>query len=117
VEDQGSLLAIIQRLLEKRGYHVLTAADGAEALDVAERHGRRVQLLLTDVVMPKGSGQELAQRLSARWGEIPVLFMTGYSMGAVTNHGVLWPGAQLLKKPFTPQDLARAVSEVLHVPT
>jgi PAS domain S-box-containing protein len=114
VEDKGSLLAIVQRILEQRGYQVLTASDGVEALAVAERHGSPVQLLLTDVVMPRGSGQELAQRLAARWGEIPVLFMTGHSMDAVTKHGVLRPGSQLLKKPFTPQDLALAVSELLH---
>jgi CheY-like chemotaxis protein len=113
VEDEDALRAIVARVLRKRGYAVLAAGDGIEALAAAERHGGPIDVLVTDVVMPKMSGQGLAERLAARYGETPVLFISGYSMEAVSNHGVLRRGAPLLKKPFTPNDIALAVSELL----
>jgi PAS domain S-box-containing protein len=112
-EDEGALRAIVERILTKRGYRVLAASGGAEALALAERHDGPIDLLVTDVVMPLMSGQELAHRLVRRRGDVPVLFLTGYSMEAVANHGVLRPGSELLKKPFSPQELAVAVSELL----
>jgi PAS domain S-box-containing protein len=113
VEDEGALRTIAERVLRKRGYTVLSAGGGAEALAIAERHDGPIDLLVTDVVMPAMSGQELAERLLALRLDIPVLFMTGYSMEAVANHGVLRPGSHLLNKPFGPHDLALAVSELL----
>jgi two-component system cell cycle sensor histidine kinase/response regulator CckA len=112
-EDETALRTIVQRVLAKRGYTVLAAAGGPEALALAERHDGEIDLLVTDVVMPKMSGQELAEHLARSRGEIPVLFMTGYSLEAVANHGVLRPGARLIHKPFTPQDLALAADELL----
>ena len=106
---------MMTRVLVARGYTVLAAADGAAALALAERHAGRIDLLVTDVVMPGMSGQALAERLARVGGEAdrPVLFTTGHAMDAVTNHGVLRPGARLLKKPFAPDVLALAVSEAL----
>jgi PAS domain S-box-containing protein len=113
VEDEDALRAIVARVLRKRGYVVVAAGDGLEALAAAERHSSPIDVLVTDVVMPKMSGQVLAERLAAVQGEIPVLFISGYSMDAVNSHGVLRPGAPLLKKPFTPNDIAIVVSELL----
>jgi PAS domain S-box-containing protein len=113
-EDEDALRNITERLLRKRGYTVLCARDGEHALEVAAQHDGPIDLLVTDVVMPRMSGQELAERLTQRHGDIPVLFMTGYSMEAVANHGMLRPGARLLHKPFTPHDLALAASELLN---
>jgi CheY-like chemotaxis protein len=112
-EDEDSLRAITGRILRKRGYVVLDARDGIDALEIANRHVGPIHLLITDVVMPQMSGPELAERLSAARGDVPVLFMTGYSMDAVANHGVLRPGSRLLHKPFTPHDVALAASELL----
>jgi CheY-like chemotaxis protein len=112
-EDEAALRTIVERVLVKQGFTVLAAAGGPEALALAERHDGEIDLLVTDVVMPKMSGQELAEHLARSRGEIPVLFMTGYSLEAVANHGVLRPGARLIHKPFAPQDLARAASELL----
>jgi CheY-like chemotaxis protein len=114
-EDEDALRVIVERVLTKHGYTVLSARGGAAALAAAERHGGPIDMLVTDVVMPQMSGQELAARLCERRGDMPVLFLSGYSMDAVSNHGVLRPGALLLKKPFTPQDLVLAVSESLRV--
>ena len=112
-EDEAALRTIVQRVLEKRGYTVLAAAGGPEALELAARHDGDIDLLVTDVVMPKMSGQELAEQLARCRGEVPVLFMTGYSLEAVANHGVLRPGARLIHKPFAPHDLALAAGELL----
>jgi PAS domain S-box-containing protein len=113
VEDEDALRAVIERILRKRGYVVLAAASGAAALALVEQHAGPIDLLVTDVVMPKMSGQELAERLVQARGDLPVLFMSGYSLEAVAKHGVLRAGARLLKKPFTPQDLALVTGEVL----
>jgi PAS domain S-box-containing protein len=113
VEDDDALRAVVERVLSKRGYRVLSASSGVVALEIAERHAGPVDLLVTDIVMPTMSGQQLADRFVDRHGEVPVLFLTGYSMEAVANRGVLRPGSQLLKKPFTPQELALAASELL----
>jgi len=114
VEDEASLREIAQELLEASGYTVLTAANGAEALAVAEQQASdSIQLLLTDVVMPGMSGPALAQTIRARWPAVSVVFMSGYSQEAVQKHGLLEAGARLLAKPFSLNTLVRSVEEAL----
>ena len=100
-------------MLERLGYSVLVASNGAEALERLDEHEGRVDLLLTDVVMPGMSGRELAGIVRRRCPHARVLFMSGYAEDAVASHGVLQQGAQLLEKPFTATNLGAKVRAVL----
>ncbi|QEL17624.1 PAS domain S-box protein [Limnoglobus roseus] len=113
VEDEAGVRGLVDRVLRQRGYTVLAAADAAEAMEVATRRGRPVDLLLTDVVMPGPSGRVLAEELQAGWPELRVLFMSGYTADAVVRHGVASDRADFIQKPFTPDAVARKVREVL----
>ncbi|OGK86537.1 MAG: hypothetical protein A2X51_12420 [Candidatus Rokubacteria bacterium GWC2_70_24] len=112
-EDAVDLRALAREVLTRRGYQVLDAADGADALALAERHPGPIHLLLTDVVMPRVSGRELAERLAARHPAMKVLYMSGYTDDAVLRHGVLRSEVAFLQKPFGPGALARKVREIL----
>jgi CheY-like chemotaxis protein len=113
VEDQNEVRALTRRILEKRGYRVLVAANGGDALRLAEQQGGTIDLLLTDVVMPGMSGPELSLRLGPLHPGMKVLFLSGYTDEAILHHGVLEAGVAFLQKPFTPEILARKVREVL----
>ncbi len=116
VEDEEALRAVARRTLEAAGYTVLTAADGLEALEVFGRHPGQVQLLLTDVIMPRMDGGALAHELTRRRPGLRVLFMSGYTDDAIVHRGVLDPGTNFLTKPFTSAGLALKVREVLDGP-
>jgi PAS domain S-box-containing protein len=113
VEDEPLILRMARRVLSELGYTVLTASDGLEALEVLGRHAGDVQLLITDVVMPKMSGRELAARVTALRPDIRVLFSSGYAADAIGEDGVLGDGINFLAKPYLPSKLAEAVREVL----
>ena len=113
VEDEGDLRALAREILETQGYTVLAAGDPEEALRLIAGFGGRIHLLLTDVVMPKMSGRELASRLAPARPDMKVLYMSGYTDDAIIHHGVLDPGFAFLSKPFTPGALASKVREVL----
>ena len=113
VEDADPLRKLAQTFLESNGFHVLSAPSGEEALEVATRHARPFDLLLTDVVMPGMNGRVLAERLSARRPRLKVLYMSGYTDSFIAGHGVLQQGVNLLHKPFTEEILVRKVREVL----
>jgi signal transduction histidine kinase/ActR/RegA family two-component response regulator len=113
VEDEQPVRALVKRCLERYGYKVVVATGMPEALDLAARHEGTIDLLLTDVVMPQGSGRELAERLRPKRPEMLVLFMSGYTDDAVVLRAGLTPGSELLEKPFTPQGLATRVRQVL----
>jgi PAS domain S-box-containing protein len=117
VEDTETLQEVIRETLEERGYTVLLASNGEEALALALARAGPIDLLLTDVVMPKLGGGDLAKLIAARRPEIRVLYMSGYTDGAILQHGVLREGVMLLEKPFTGDKLARAVREALDRPT
>ena len=116
VEDEESLRRLGERLLRMGGDTVISAADGKEALELIERHGKIVDLLLTDVVMPGMSGRELSTELGRRKLIRRTLFMSGYTDDAITKHGVLEPGLAFIYKPFTVEALSRKLREVLDGP-
>jgi len=113
VEDDEGVRSFVLQLLTMNGYRVLTAGNGDEALETAGRHRGPVHLLLTDVVMPKMGGRELAKSLEGRLPGIKAMYMSGYTDDAIVRHGVLDPGIPFLQKPFTPERLLRKVREVL----
>ncbi len=112
VEDEDAVRSFVRSVLERLGYTVLAAPDGRTALDVLA-DGRRVDLLLTDVVMPGMSGPELAERLQADQPDLRILYASGYAQAAMTQRGVLRRGTSFLPKPFSSGELARRVRAVL----
>ncbi|HTY40930.1 MAG TPA: PAS domain S-box protein [Thermoanaerobaculia bacterium] len=113
VEDEDAVRSLTRRCLETAGYTVLPAANAEEALAVAARLEGRLDLLLTDVVMPGASGPELSRRLLERRPGTRVLYVSGYTDASMVSHVAIDAGASFLQKPFTPETLARKVREVL----
>jgi two-component system, cell cycle sensor histidine kinase and response regulator CckA len=116
VEDDDGVRRLACRVLELLGYTVLCAESGDQALDLARDHQGKIDLVLTDVVMPEMSGREVERRLAEAGHAARVLFMSGYSDDAVLRHGVLETGVAFLQKPFTPAALGRKIREVLDAP-
>jgi two-component system, cell cycle sensor histidine kinase and response regulator CckA len=112
-EDSEPLRKLAKSFLEGRGFTVLPACDGAEALRVAERHVGPIHLLVTDVVMPGMNGRVLAEQLRHKYGQMKVLYISGYTDSFIAGHGVLESGTYLLHKPFTEGELTREACEVL----
>jgi signal transduction histidine kinase len=114
VEDADLVRNLARQVLETAGYRVLEAASAEAAIDLCERiNGDRIDLLLTDVVMPGMSGNEMSRILLSKHPEMPVLYMSGYTDDAIVQHGVLEAGINFLQKPFTPGALALKVRQVL----
>src|ERR1700737_5479733 len=113
VEDAEPLRKLAHMFLRDNGYQVLTAADGAEAQQVAAQNAGPIHLLLTDVVMPGINGRVLAEQLAPRHPAMKVLYMSGYTDSFIAGHGVLEEGVHLLHKPFTEDALMRKVRELL----
>src|SRR3989441_7063418 len=116
VEDAAAVRAVMRHVLERQGYVVLEASNGATALELVAGHPAPIHLLLTDVIMPGLSGRQLADRLAALRPDTRVLYASGYTDDAVVRHGVLESGIAYLQKPFTTDSLARKVREVLDCP-
>jgi CheY-like chemotaxis protein len=112
-EDEDSVRRLAVQVLQSKGYRVLEAGDGEEALWRAGRHVGDIDLLVTDVVMPRLGGRELAERLAVERPGVRVLFLSGYADDAVVRHGVLEAEMAFLEKPFMPEALASKVREVL----
>ncbi len=115
-EDETSVRRLAAMSLRSYGYHVVEATDGEDALARARQHTGPLHLLVTDVVMPRMAGSELARHFAPLYPDARVLFMSGHAEQAIANRGALEPGVAFLPKPFTPERLARKVREVLDTP-
>jgi CheY-like chemotaxis protein len=113
VEDDEQVRAVTRSILKRQGYDVIEARDADEAIGFCERYAGTIHLLLTDVVMPKMSGPELAKRLAVARPEMLVLCMSGYTDDSIIRHGVVEARFAFLQKPITPEKLSRKVREVL----
>jgi PAS domain S-box-containing protein len=113
VEDEPVVRELAHMVLSERGYKVIEAHTPEEAERLAGKNGAEVHLLLTDVVMPGFSGRELAKRLTGRYPNLRVLYMSGYTHNVIAQDGTLEEGISFLQKPFTPQVLAEKVREAL----
>ncbi len=114
VEDEEPVRKLAFRILEKKGYNVLEAKDGEEAIFICKNYDKPIHLILTDVVMPRMSGKELVERLKFIHPEVKSLFMSGYTDNAIATHGILEEGIKYLQKPFTIEGLLRKVRDVLN---
>jgi CheY-like chemotaxis protein len=112
-EDEESVRKCARLALVSKGYTVLEAKSGAEAIRIAKSHAGAIQLLVTDVVMPGMGGRELAETLRAWQPSLKVLFVSGYTDDAVVRHGIVEAADAFLQKPFTPMTLSRKVRSVL----
>lgn len=112
-EDEEGVRSLARHVLSTCGYTVLEARDGEDAVKVAETHRGKLDLFLTDVVMPRMGGREAAEHVTAKHPGIRVLFFSGYTDDAVVRHGILTQEVAFLQKPFTPATLAQKVREVL----
>jgi PAS domain S-box-containing protein len=113
VEDESSILELLETMLEQLGYTVLAEPSPMAALDLAKARKGRVDLLITDVIMPEMNGRDLAEQISEMYPEIRLLFMSGYPADVIAEQGVLDKGVQFIQKPFSMQDIARKVHETL----
>lgn len=113
VEDEFMVRELVCDTLRNYGYTVIEAANGKNARQVFEQYQGRIDLVLTDVIMPEMSGRKLIELLSLNNTELKALFMSGYTDEAIINHGVLEPGMAFIQKPFTPTVLAKKVRETL----
>lgn len=113
VEDELPVRELMRDVLRLHGYTVLEAREGGEALDHARRHPGPIHLVILDVVVPGTSGQSLGQRLAVERPGVKTLYVSGYTDDVIRQQGLLLGGAAFLQKPFTVDDLARRVREVL----
>jgi PAS domain S-box-containing protein len=113
VEDEVTILELLQTMLDQLGYAVMTASSPQAALDLAKACDGRIHLLITDVIMPEMNGRELAGRIRELYPEVRLLFMSGYPADVIAEQGVLDRGVQFIQKPFSMQDIAAKVREAL----
>jgi two-component system, cell cycle sensor histidine kinase and response regulator CckA len=113
VEDEAAVRTLASRILRDRGYTVVEAGDGLEALRLAGEYSGEIHLVLTDVIMPGMSGSALVSQIEAARPGIKALYISGYTDNAIVHHGILDSNIAFLEKPFSPNQLARKVREIL----
>ena len=113
VEDEEPLRRLCIEFLEQLGYHMLSAPNGKEALALVKAYTGKIDLLITDVLMPELPGPDLAKAVLALRPGLKVIFISGYSQGSLAHNGVLKPGTVLVNKPFTIRALTAKLREVL----
>jgi PAS domain S-box-containing protein len=113
VEDEPTILRMTRMMLERKGYSVLSAATPAEAIELAKTHSDAIHCLMTDVVMPKMNGRDLAGQITALYPGIRLLFMSGYTADVIAHQGILDDGVAFIQKPFSMADMTEKVREVL----
>jgi CheY-like chemotaxis protein len=113
VEDEPAILRMAAKILASQGYEVLPASTPGEAIRLAEAHPGEIHLLMTDVVMPEMNGRDLAKNVILLYPEIKRLFTSGYTADVIAHHGVLDEGVNFIQKPYSKQNLAAKVREVL----
>lgn len=117
VEDEEIVRELVCAVLTDQGYEVLCASDGRDGLQIAREHSRPIDLLVSDVIMPRMNGPDVARELRSAQPGVRVLFVSGYSDADIVEDGVLSPEVQLLQKPFTPDALSRRVRAILDEPS
>jgi PAS domain S-box-containing protein len=113
VEDKPAMREVIRRILSRSGYQVIAATSGHEAIEIAASHVGDIDVLLTDVVMPRMLGKEAAERIRALRPGVKVLFMSGYAQGVLDSQGVVEVGVNLIQKPFSEAELLATLGQVI----
>ena len=112
-DDEISIRKLIRDTLEPLGYKIIEAADGEEALELFRRSECKIDLLLTDVIMPKITGKKLVEALLAEQKEFKVLYMSGYTDNMIVHQGILDENIEFINKPLIPSFLTKKIREVL----
>lgn len=113
VEDEAAVRRLAAQILGAKGYKVVEAADADTALQLVDQGDAAIDLLVTDIIMPGMNGKELAQLLQRRYPDLKTLFVSGYSLGSVSDRGIINQGAAFLQKPFSPFELNKIVRETI----
>ena len=113
VEDEEMVRGLICEVLRREGYRVLACSDAAEGIEASKRHGERIDLLLSDVVMPGMNGPEMAARIQKDLPQLRVVFMSGYSEQVLAHEGQVDASFAYLQKPFTLKTLTQKLAKVL----
>jgi len=113
IEDENAMLGLTKRMLEKLGYCVLPASTPKTALELAEENKDKIDLLITDVILPEMNGRELSSLIQKHCPDIGIVYMSGYSANVIAHHGALDPGIHFLQKPFTTKPLADIIRRAL----
>ncbi|MEJ2636082.1 MAG: response regulator [Calditrichia bacterium] len=114
VEDEEDVRTLIHEILKSTGYEVLEAGSADEAINFCRNQNNSVNLILTDVIMPKMNGPELVKKCAEFRKDLKILYLSGYTNNTIINHGVLETGVAFLQKPFTAENLLNKVWEALN---
>jgi DNA-binding NtrC family response regulator len=113
VEDNEEVRKVTARILKMQGYRILEASNEDDAFSIGDQHDGPIHLIVTDIVMPKMHGPELAKHLSSSYPEMKVIYMSGHVENVISHHGILEKGMEYIQKPFTINGLVRKAREVL----